>query len=260
MGHFLRSGDTTQFIKNCHLKVTIDSLSGKQFASYFVHENPKQHQTFVQQRQLLNWRNQMHNTQRTFLKSKAVSILLQLAAFIAIFMVLTAHAERANAQAANHYTSQEIIDAGHNFFGKTSGSLAAAVERTFAKYGLPNGYILGEGAGGAFIGGLQYGEGQIYTKNAGDHKVFWQGPSIGWDYGLDGNRAMMLVYNLADIPSLYKRYYGVSGSAFLVGGVSVTALTNQGVHLIPIKTGVGVRLGANIGYLKLTDRPRVNPF
>ena len=117
-----------------------------------------------------------------------------------------------------------------------------------------------EDAGGAFIGGLRYGEGTVYTKNAGDHKVYWQGPSIGWDYGIDGNRTMMLVYNLADIPSLYRRYYGVSGSAFLVGGVGVTALTNQGVHLIPIKTGVGVRLGANVGYLKLTQQPRINPF
>ncbi|MGB7286834.1 MAG: EipA family protein [Salaquimonas sp.] len=202
----------------------------------------------------------MQNTQKTRFKAGLTSLLIQLAAFIALFSVLIAHSDRANAQASNHYTAQEIVDAGHNFFGKTSGALAAAFEKTFARYGLPNGYILGEEAGGAFIGGLRYGEGQIFTKNAGDHKVFWQGPSIGWDYGLDGNRTMMLVYNLADIPSLYKRYYGVSGSAYLIGGVGVTALTNQGVHLIPIKTGVGVRLGANIGYLKLTDRPRVNPF
>ena len=202
----------------------------------------------------------MKPTFKTYLLEKALSLLIQLAFFIALFTLSIVSAQRANAQAANYYTAQEVIDAGHNFFGKTSGSIAAAIERTFSKYGYPNGYILGEEAGGAFIGGLRYGEGQLFTKNAGDHKVYWQGPSIGWDYGLDGNRTMMLVYHLPDVPSLYKRYFGVSGSAYLVGGVGVTALTNKGVHVVPIRTGVGVRLGANIGYLKITDRPRVNPF
>ncbi len=202
----------------------------------------------------------MKATLRSYLLDKAISFAIQLALFLALFTLTIVSAQKASAQAAGYYTAQEVVDAGHNFFGKTSGSIAAAIERTFAEYGYPNGYILGEEAGGAFIGGLRYGEGQLYTKNAGDHKVYWQGPSIGWDYGLDGNRTMMLIYNLADVPSLYKRYFGVSGSAFLVGGVGVTALTNQGVHVVPIRTGVGVRLGANVGYLKLTDRPRVNPF
>lgn len=202
----------------------------------------------------------MKATLRSYLLDKAISFAIQLAIFLALFTLTIVSAQKARAQAAGYYTAQEVIDAGHNFFGKTSGSIAAAIERTFAQHGYPNGYILGEEAGGAFIGGLRYGEGQLFTKNAGDHKVYWQGPSIGWDYGLDGNRTMMLVYNLADVPSLYKRYFGVSGSAFLVGGVGVTALTNQGVHVVPIRTGVGVRLGANVGYLKITDRPRVNPF
>jgi len=197
---------------------------------------------------------------RSYFLNKALTLFIQLAFFLALFTLSIISAQKANAQAATYYTTQEVIDAGHNFFGKTSGSIAAAIERTFAQYGMPNGYILGEEAGGAFIGGLRYGEGKLFTKNAGDHIVYWQGPSIGWDYGLDGNRTMMLVYNLADIPSLYKRYFGVSGSAYLVGGVGVTALTNKGVHLVPIRTGVGVRLGANVGYLKLTARPRVNPF
>lgn len=169
-------------------------------------------------------------------------------------------ARPAHAQAGSHYTAQEVIDAGHTFFGKTSGAVAAAIERAFAKRGMPNGYILGEEAGGAFIGGVRYGEGTLYTKNAGDHKVYWQGPSIGWDYGLDGNRTMMLVYNLPDVDTLYKRYFGVTGSAYAVGGIGVTALTNKGVHLVPIRTGIGARLGVNVGYLKLTRRPMVNPF
>ena len=194
------------------------------------------------------------------LAARMAGFALQIAFFLALFTALLLHARPASAQASSHYTMQEIVDAGHNFFGKTSGALASAIERTFAERGMPNGYILGEEAGGAFIGGLRYGEGVLYTKNAGDHKLYWQGPSVGWDYGVDGNRTMMLVYNLPDVPTLYRRYFGVSGSAYLVGGVGVTALTNRGVHLVPIRTGLGVRLGANVGYLKITARPVYNPF
>lgn len=164
------------------------------------------------------------------------------------------------AQSSAHYSNQEVVNAGHKFFGATSGNLAAAFEKAFAKYGQPNGYILGEEASGAFIGGLRYGEGFLYTKNAGDHKVFWQGPSIGWDYGADDNSTMMLVYHLPDVDTLYKRYAGVTGAAYIVGGVGVTALTRRGVHLVPIRTGVGARLGINLGYLKLRRTPRINPF
>ena len=174
--------------------------------------------------------------------------------------VIVSSTGSARAQAADHYSGQEVLDAGHRFFGATSGNLAAAIEKAFARYGLPNGYVLGEEASGAFIGGLRYGEGFLYTKNAGDHKVFWQGPSIGWDFGGDGNRTMMLVYNLPSVDQLYKRYLGVSGSAYLIGGVGFTALTRKGVHLVPIRTGVGARLGVNVGYLKLRKTPRINPF
>ncbi|MCB1448576.1 MAG: DUF1134 domain-containing protein [Nitratireductor sp.] len=190
------------------------------------------------------------------LRALACNTIAAFAVFLAIFI----HAGTARAQASNYYTAQEIIDAGHGFFGATSGALAGVIERTFAQRGLPNGYILGEEAGGAFIGGLRYGEGTLKTKNAGDYKVYWQGPSIGWDYGVDGNRTMMLVYNLPTVDFIYNRYFGVSGSAFVVGGLGVTALARQGVTLVPIRTGIGARLGVNIGYLKITNRPRVNPF
>ncbi len=189
-------------------------------------------------------------------------VIARFAAAIALFVLASVPfaPQQAQAQAYRHYTSQEIVDAGHGFFGATSGAIAGAVEQAFAKYGLPNGYILGEEAGGAFIGGLRYGEGVLYTKNAGDHKVYWQGPSIGWDYGLDGNRTMVLIYNLPSVDFLYNRFYGVSGSAYVIGGVGMTALTRQGVNLVPIRTGVGARLGVNVGYLKLTNYPVVNPF
>ncbi|RUT80335.1 MAG: DUF1134 domain-containing protein [Mesorhizobium sp.] len=161
---------------------------------------------------------------------------------------------------AQEYTAQEIVDSGHKFFGATSGGLATVVEKIFASYGLPNGYLLGEEGSGALIGGLTYGEGTLYTKNAGDHKVFWQGPSLGWDFGGEGSRVMMLVYNLDDVGSLYNRYGGVAGSAYVVAGVGFNVLKNNNVVLVPIRTGVGARLGVNLGYLKLTERATWNPF
>ncbi len=161
---------------------------------------------------------------------------------------------------AQEYTAQEIIDSGHRFFGSTSGGLASVVEKVFASYGLPNGYLLGEEGSGALIGGLTYGEGTLYTKNAGDHKVFWQGPSLGWDFGGEGSRVMMLVYNLDDVGSLYNRFGGVAGSAYVVAGVGFNVLKAGNILLVPIRTGVGARLGINLGYLKLTQEPTWNPF
>ena len=166
----------------------------------------------------------------------------------------------AQAQNSSQYTAQEIVDAGHSFFGNTSGGLAKVVEKAFEQYGLPNGYILGQEGSGAFIAGLTYGEGELYTKNAGQHPAFWQGPSLGIDYGGQGSRAMMLVYDLPSVDSLYARFGGVSGSAFVVAGVGMTVMRNNDVILVPIRTGVGARLGIKVGYLKLTRSPTWNPF
>jgi hypothetical protein len=130
---------------------------------------------------------------------------------------------------ASEYSAQEIIDAGHRFFGATSGSVATVVEKLFSSYGLPNGYVLGEEGSGAVVAGATYGEGMLYTKNAGDHKVFWQGPSLGWDFGGQGSRTMMLVYNLDDVGNLYKRYAGVAGSAYAVAGLGFNVLKNRNV-------------------------------
>ncbi len=154
----------------------------------------------------------------------------------------------------------EVVDTGNKFFGETSGALAKAVERIFAVYGLPNGYVLGQEGSGAIVAGLTYGEGKLYTKNAGDHPVYWQGPSLGWDFGGSGSRSMMLVYNLDRVSSLYHRFAGVSGSAYVVAGVGFYVLAHENMLLVPIKSGVGARLGVNVGYLKLTSRPTWNPF
>lgn len=138
--------------------------------------------------------------------------------------------------------------------------MAKAVEYTFSQAGRPNGYVLGEEGGGAIVAGLRYGEGTLYTKNAGMHRVYWQGPSVGWDFGGEGSRTMMLVYNLPSVPELYKYYGGVNGSAYAFAGVGVSFYANNNVILAPIRSGIGARLGANIGYLKLTASPTWNPF
>jgi hypothetical protein len=119
----------------------------------------------------------------------------------------------------------ELVDAGQRFFGGVSQGFAGVIEKATSQWGLPNGYVLGEEAGGAFIGGLRYGEGMLYTKNAGDLKVFWQGPTVGYDFGGDGARTMMLVYNLPSTPAIYQRFAGLSGSAYFIGGFGMTALT-----------------------------------
>ena len=158
------------------------------------------------------------------------------------------------------YSSREILQTGHGFFGSVSKGLASVVEYAFQKQGRPNGYILGQDAGGAFVAGLRYGEGTLYTKDAGVHRIYWQGPSVGWDAGAEGSKVMVLVYNLRDPEEIYQRFGGVDGSAYLVGGVGVTFLTSSPVIVAPIRSGVGLRLGANIGYLKYTRRPTWNPF
>jgi len=160
----------------------------------------------------------------------------------------------------SRFNSGELINAGHNFFGTVSRGLAQVVEKAVSQWGLPNGYILGEEAAGAFVAGLRYGEGMLYTKNAGDLKVYWQGPSIGFDAGGEGARTMMLVYNLPNTGAIYERFGGVDGSAYFIGGFGMTALTANHIVLVPVRSGVGLRLGANIGYLKFTPKATWNPL
>ena len=161
---------------------------------------------------------------------------------------------------ANQYSSNEIIVAGHHFFGSVSYGLAMVVEKAVSQWGLPNGYILGEDAGGAFIGGLRYGDGTLYTRNAGNVRVFWEGPSLGFDFGADGARTMMLVYRLPQTGAIFDRFGGINGSAYLVGGFGMTALIGNNILLVPIRSGIGLRLGANFGWLKFTDGPTWNPL
>ncbi len=169
---------------------------------------------------------------------------------------------RADAPAGrpDEYSPDEIVSNGHRFFGSISRGLAEVVEKATKQWGRPNGYILGQEATGAFFGGLRYGEGVMHTRNAGDLRVFWQGPSLGLDAGADGDRTMMLVYNLPATEAIFRRYGGVDGSAYLIGGFGMTALVNDSVYVVPIRSGVGARLGFNVSYLKFTPASTWNPF
>jgi hypothetical protein len=164
------------------------------------------------------------------------------------------------ADAPSNFSPDEIVDSGHKFFGGLSRGLAEIVQEAGRRWGLPNGYVLGQEASGAFVGGLRYGEGQMYTRNAGDEKVYWQGPSLGFDWGADGDRTMMLVYALPSVTAIYRRFGGIDGSAYFVGGLGFTGLTSDGIVVVPIRTGIGARLGVNVGYLKFTERATWNPF
>jgi hypothetical protein len=158
------------------------------------------------------------------------------------------------------YSVEEIRLAGRGFFGSISASLASVIEYAFQNYGRPNGYILGTEGGGAFLAGLRYGKGSLVSKAAGEQPVYWQGPSFGYDLGVEGSRVMFLVYNLNEPDELFARFGGIDGSAYLVGGVGITFLKKGRVVLAPIRTGLGLRVGANVGYLKFTPKPSLNPF
>lgn len=160
----------------------------------------------------------------------------------------------------NTYSPDEIVGAGHRFFGGISHGMAQAVEYLFQSQGRPTGYIVGEEGSGAFLAGLRYGEGTLHTKMAGNHKIYWQGPSLGWDIGADGARTMMLIYKMHSIDQLLRRLPGVNGSAYLVAGVGVSVYGTNAPLVAPIRSGLGARVGLNLGYLKFTSTPTWNPF
>jgi hypothetical protein len=198
-------------------------------------------------------------------RSRIGSALSRLILWIAL-LVLTAFPFGAVAQdrirpgEGGTFRPKQVVNAGHQFFGTVSRGLALTVEEATRRWGEPNGYILGQEASGAFVGGLRFGEGVLYTRNAGDRKVFWQGPSLGFDFGGEGARTMMLVYSLPCVRNIYQRFVGVDGSAYFVGGFGMTALTANDIVVVPIRSGVGARLGVNVGYLKFTEEATWNPF
>jgi hypothetical protein len=153
-------------------------------------------------------------------------------------------------------TTQEAVD----FLGGSAEAIAQLIDRAFADYGRPNAIIKGEEGGGAFVFGLRYGMGEFMAKTGERQTVYWQGPSLGWDFGGDAGRVFILVYNLPRPDLIFQRFAGVSGSAFLVGGVGMHYLRSQSIVVAPIRVGVGVRLGAGVGYIQFTQDKSYNPF
>ena len=166
----------------------------------------------------------------------------------------------AGAPAEDEYSIDEIRAATRGFFGTVSTSLASVIEYAFAQSGRPSAYVLGNEGGGALIAGVRYGKGTLYLRSGGTREVYWHGPSIGYDLGAEGGKTMFLIYRLRDPENLFKGFTGVDGSAYVVGGVGLTFLTDGKILMAPIRSGLGLRLGANIGYIRFTPQPTWNPF
>ena len=158
------------------------------------------------------------------------------------------------------YSEDDVLGAAEDAFGKGTEGLAESVRRTFADKGQPNGYIVGREAGGALILGLRYGSGTLYHKVEGEQKIHWTGPSVGLDVGGSGSKVFALVYNLYDTEDIFRRFPAVEGKAYLIGGVSVNYLERDGITVVPMKLGVGWRIGLNAGYMKFSKKGKVIPF
>lgn len=158
------------------------------------------------------------------------------------------------------YNENELVSAISEHLGVTSEAAASSIEKLFKDRGRPTGYITGEEGGGAFTVGARYGKGTLWMKDGRRQEVFWQGPSIGFDLGADASKVFTLVYGLNDPNYVYQRFPGVDGSAFLVAGMAINYQRANGITLAPIRTGVGLRLGANIGYTSYTRKRSLIPL
>ncbi len=158
------------------------------------------------------------------------------------------------------YDKETMISEAQGYLGAGAEGLASVIEKVFEDYGQPDGYIKGREGSGAIIVGLRYGDGDIYLKNGYSKKVHWQGPSIGFDWGGNAAKVFTLVYNLPSVENVFQRFPGVDGSLYFVGGVGLNYLQRNETILAPIRLGVGWRVGANVGYLKITPKKTWNPF
>ncbi len=175
-----------------------------------------------------------------------------------VFVLLVSPARAA--EDSDTFSASEISDAAINFFGATTEGVAKVIEKVFADLGRPNAYIAGEEISGAFVVGLRYGKGDLTIKNGGTSKIFWQGPSIGFDVGGNASKTFVLVYGLEEKADIYKRFPGIEGTFYFVVGLGVNYQGDGNMTLAPIRTGVGFRQGANIGYLHYNDTHSWMPF
>ena len=172
----------------------------------------------------------------------------------------TAQGQAAAASASNTYAQDDVLSAAEGTFGKGAEGLAKMIESIFKKQGRPNAYIAGREAGGAFVVGVRYGSGTMFHKVEGQMPIYWTGPSLGFDVGANGSKTFVLVYNLFDSADIYRRFPSVEGSAYVIGGFTATYLRRGDVVLVPIRLGVGWRLGVNLGYMNITRKSKNVPL
>lgn len=158
------------------------------------------------------------------------------------------------------YEQKDVLSAAEGVFGKGAEGLAKMVESILKDQGEPNGYIAGREAGGAIAVGVRYGSGTLFHKVEGQQPVYWTGPSLGFDLGANGSKTFVLVYNLFDSEELYRRYPAAEGNVYVIGGFTASYLRRGNIVLIPIRLGVGWRLGANIGYMSFSKKSKILPF
>ena len=186
--------------------------------------------------------------------------LLRLMPVLAFAAALMLAATPAGADGDETFTQNEIVQAASDFFGTTTAAVAKAVERVFADEGLPDAYIKGEEGSGAVVVGLRYGSGWLIRKGHPPLKVYWQGPSVGFDFGGNASKCFTLVYNLKRGERLFQKFPGVEGSYYFIAGIGVNYQRAAGITLAPMRTGVGLRAGVNAGNLTYTREQTLNPF
>lgn len=169
--------------------------------------------------------------------------------------------DRAHAEITNRTAGRrDVLTAAEGVFGKGANGVADMIEKLLKDQGEPIGYITGREAGGAFVVGLRYGSGTLHHKVEGDRPVYWTGPSLGFDFGGDANKVFVLVYNLYDSQRLFRRFPAAEGKAYVVGGLTASYLRSGDTVLIPVRMGVGARLGVNAGYMRFSEKSRILPF
>lgn len=188
------------------------------------------------------------------------------AALIMIFSAVPGAQAQSNDQTSNResasdkFTQNEIVQAASGFFGMTTEAVAKAVQKVFSEQGLPDAYITGEEGSGAIIVGLRYGSGWLIRKHHKPRKVYWQGPSVGFDIGGNASKSFTLVYNLRSADRLFQKFPGIEGTYYFIAGIGVNYLRAGDITLAPMRTGVGLRAGVNAGYLTFTREESLNPF
>jgi hypothetical protein len=191
---------------------------------------------------------------------RVITVVTLSVAAIVVTAAPALSAEPQKQSAQDTYDKDSILKDAADFFGKSSEELAKVVEKAFREHGEPTAYIAGEEASGAITVGLRYGDGTLKMKNGETRRVYWQGPSVGFDVGANAAKVFVLVYNLSSVDQLFQRFPSVDGSLYYLGGIGINYQQLGDIVLAPIRLGVGLRAGASIGYMHYTQQKTLNPL